>query len=47
MIECYLGLGHKQEAREVAAVLCHNYPNSDWYNDAYSLMKNMVPEALQ
>ncbi len=47
MIECYIALGLRKEAQEVAAVLGHNYPNSDWYTDAYSLMKNMVPEALQ
>lgn len=47
MIECYLALGLKKEAQEVAAVLGHNYPRSDWYEDTYGLMKNTVPEALQ
>src|SRR6516225_7904648 len=38
LVECYLSLGVKQEAQETAAVLGHNFPGSDWYQDAYFLM---------
>jgi outer membrane protein assembly factor BamD len=31
-------LGLKEEATHVAAVLGHNYPGSQWYNDSYSLL---------
>ncbi len=47
MVECYLALGLKEEAREAAAVLGHNYPDSDWYRDTYSLMQASAPETLQ
>lgn len=47
MVECYLALGLKREAKETAAVLGFNYPNSDWYKDAYALMQASAPEALQ
>lgn len=36
--EAYSALGLKTEARQVAAVLGHNYPGSEWYIDSYSLM---------
>src|SRR5882757_356603 len=38
LVECYLGLGVKQEAQETAAVLGHNFPGSDWYQDSYFLV---------
>jgi len=38
LVECYLSLGVKKEAQEAAAVLGHNFPGSDWYQDAYFLM---------
>jgi outer membrane protein assembly factor BamD len=38
LVECYLSLGVKSEAQEAAAVLGHNFPGSDWYQDAYFLM---------
>jgi outer membrane protein assembly factor BamD len=38
LVECYLALGVKQEAQETAAVLGHNFPGSDWYQDAYFLV---------
>src|SRR5215470_713048 len=38
LVECYLALGVKQEAKETAAVLGHNFPGSDWYQDAYFLV---------
>ena len=38
LVECYLALGVKEEAKQSAAVLGHNFPGSDWYQDAYFLM---------
>lgn len=38
LVECYLGLGIVDEAQAAAAVLGHNYPDSDWYRDAYALL---------
>lgn len=39
MVECYLALGLKNEAERTAAVLGYNYPGSEWYADAYDLVK--------
>ncbi len=38
LVECYLELGLKPEAQKSAAVLGYNYPNSDYYKQAYGLM---------
>ena len=38
--EGYMALGVVSEAQTAAAVLGHNYPNSDWYKDAYSLVSS-------
>lgn len=40
LVECYLALGVKDEARAAAAVLGHNYPGSDWYMDSYALLED-------
>jgi outer membrane protein assembly factor BamD len=37
MTESYVSLGLIEEARRTAAVLGHNYPGSDWYQDAFVL----------
>jgi outer membrane protein assembly factor BamD len=39
LTECYMSLGIPQEAQTAAAVLGHNFPDSPWYKDAYSLVK--------
>ncbi len=39
LVEAYLGLGITDEAQTAAAVLGHNFPDSQWYKDAYSLLK--------
>lgn len=46
LVECYLSLGIKDEAKATAAVLGHNFPGSDWYQDAYRLLvnNNLSPE---
>jgi outer membrane protein assembly factor BamD len=40
LTEAYLALGIRSEAQTAAAVLGQNYPNSEWYQDAYSLLQN-------
>jgi outer membrane protein assembly factor BamD len=46
LTEAYLALGVQSEAQTAAAVLGHNFPNSEWYQDAYSLLKTggLAPE---
>lgn len=46
LTEAYTALGIKTEAQTAAAILGHNFPGSDWYEDAYSLLagKGMAPE---
>jgi len=39
LTEAYLALGITDEAQTAAAVLGHNFPDSQWYQDAYSLLK--------
>jgi outer membrane protein assembly factor BamD len=38
LVECYLTLGVSSEAQAAAAVLGHNYPGSQWYEDSYALL---------
>ena len=38
LTECYVALGIIAEAQSAAAVLGHNYPGSDWYQDSYALL---------
>ena len=38
LTEAYLALGIRSEAQTAAAVLGHNYPNSEWYRDSYALL---------
>jgi outer membrane protein assembly factor BamD len=40
LAEAYTVLGLDNEARRMAAILGHNYPDSDWYVDAYELVEN-------
>ena len=39
LTEAYLALGLKEEATKTAAILGYNFPGSDWYRDAYSIVK--------
>lgn len=39
LTESYYALGVVNEAQTAAAVLGHNFPESDWYKSAYSLLK--------
>ncbi len=47
LVECYVALGITNEAKATASVLGYNFPGSDWYADAYSLLvrNNLTPEA--
>jgi len=39
LTESYYAMGLTQEAQTAAAVLGHNFPDSRWYSDAYSLLQ--------
>ncbi len=39
LVETYLKLGVREEAKRYAAVLGHNYPGSVWYRYSYSLLE--------
>jgi outer membrane protein assembly factor BamD len=39
LTEAYMALGIVNEAQTAAAVLGHNYPDSQWYKDAFSLLQ--------
>jgi outer membrane protein assembly factor BamD len=39
LTEAYMGLGITDEAQTAAAVLGHNFPDGQWYKDAYALLK--------
>jgi outer membrane protein assembly factor BamD len=49
LAEGYMALGIVSEAQTAAAVLGHNYPNSEWYRDAYALVSSdgLAPVANQ
>ncbi|MFA7430677.1 MAG: outer membrane protein assembly factor BamD [Rhodospirillaceae bacterium] len=49
LAETYTLLGLKAEAEKAAAVLGHNYPGSDWYENAYALVAKgeTNPEAVR
>ena len=40
LTECYMALGIVGEAQTAAAVLGHNFPDSRWYKDAYTLVQS-------
>ena len=40
LVEANMALGIVPEAQSAGAVLGHNFPNSNWYKDAYGLLKN-------
>ena len=49
LVECYLAIGIANEAKATAAVLGHNFPGSQWYQDSYALLvkNNLAPEDEQ
>lgn len=40
LVEAYYAMGIVEEAQTAAAVLGHNYPDSQWYADSYKLLQN-------
>ncbi|GLK66855.1 outer membrane protein assembly factor BamD [Hansschlegelia plantiphila] len=38
LVEAYMALGIVDEAQTAAAILGHNYPDSEWYKASYALM---------
>ena len=40
LVETYYSLGLVDEAQTAAAVLGHNYPDSDWYKASYKLLQS-------
>lgn len=40
LVEAYLALGIEAEARQVAAVLGHNFPGTKWYRYSYALLED-------
>ncbi|MDB5532008.1 MAG: uptake lipoprotein-like protein [Hyphomicrobiales bacterium] len=49
LTEAYLALGITNEAQTAAAVLGHNFPDGQWYKDAYTLLAGggLSPEESQ
>jgi len=45
LTEAYLALGIQTEARKTASVLGHNFPNSEWYSDSFSLFEGKPVQA--
>ncbi|HET9538767.1 MAG: outer membrane protein assembly factor BamD [Mesorhizobium sp.] len=40
LTEAYYAMGLTSEAQTAAAVLGHNYPDSEWYKDSYALLQS-------
>lgn len=40
LVEAYMALGIANEAQTAAAVLGHNFPDSQWYKDSYVLLQS-------
>ncbi|MBL4740829.1 MAG: outer membrane protein assembly factor BamD [Sneathiella sp.] len=38
LTEAYMSLGITEEAQTAAAILGHNFPGSEWYQDSYALL---------
>ena len=43
LVESYLALGLQAEAERSAAVLGHNFPGDEWYQDSYALLSGTEP----
>ncbi|MCI5074237.1 outer membrane protein assembly factor BamD [Oricola sp.] len=40
LVETYMAMGLVSEAQTAAAVLGHNFPDSQWYSDSYALLQS-------
>ena len=47
LTEMYMALGIVNEAQTAAAVLGHNFPDSQWYKEAYRLVKGSGVEPVE
>lgn len=47
LTESYMAMGVVSEAQTAAAVLGHNYPGGDWYDDSYALLKKKNLQPLE
>lgn len=47
LVESYLALGLREEAKKNAAVLGHNFPSSKWYLETYALLEDPSIKAPQ
>lgn len=47
LVESYLALGLREEAKKSAAVLGHNFPGSSWYVESYALLEDPTVKAPQ
>lgn len=47
LTEAYLALGVATEAQTAAAILGHNFPGSEWYEDSYALLANQGLEPVE
>jgi outer membrane protein assembly factor BamD len=47
LTEAYISLGILDEAQTAAAVLGHNFPDSQWYKDAYKLVRAVGGEPTE
>ena len=46
LVESYMILGLKDQARDIAAILGHNYPGSIWYQRSYDLLDEQSRQQL-
>jgi len=47
MVEIYYSLGDIEQAKNYAAVLGYNYPESHWYDDAYAILSQNTSGATR
>ena len=47
LTEAYLAMGVTNEAQTAAAILGHNFPDSQWYKDAHALLKTRRSRAAR
>jgi outer membrane protein assembly factor BamD len=47
LTECYYSLGLDSEAQTAAAVLGKNYPGSEWYKDAYNILRGRALKPVE
>ncbi|MHA1598917.1 MAG: outer membrane protein assembly factor BamD, partial [Alphaproteobacteria bacterium] len=47
LTESFIALGLREEAQKTAAVLGHNFPGSDWYEDSYGLVEGKLTKPVE